>query len=183
MVRISRLVRSSSPLDVVDHGEGRDVVEEGVDGEIAAEGVLLRAAEGVVAADQRVALFGRRLAPEGRDLDHLAPEPHVTEPEPPAHHEAVPEQLLHLLGMGVRRDVEVLRLALQEQVAYTSPDQVTFEPVILQAIEDLQGIGVDVLAGEVVLWPRQDAGHVQASVSSESVRDETVKGAASRPEL
>ena len=72
IVRITRFSRSSKPAHVVDHRERRDVVEERVDREVAAEGVLFRRAEGVVAADQGVALFGRGLLAEGRDLDHLA---------------------------------------------------------------------------------------------------------------
>jgi hypothetical protein len=54
--------------------------------------------------------------------------------------------------------------------------------VILETIEHLQGILVDVLSGDVVLRPGQDAGHDQASVPPASGGG-MVKGAASRPGL
>ena len=69
------------PAHPVDHREVRDVVEERVHREVAAERVLLGGAEGVVAADQGVALLGLRRAAEGGDLDHLAAEAHVREAE------------------------------------------------------------------------------------------------------
>ena len=117
-----------------------------------------RRAEGVVAPDQRVALLGLRLAPERRDLDDLAAEAHVAEPEAPADDEAVAEQALHLLRVGVGADVEVLRAAAEQQVAHAAPHQVGQEAVVLQAVEDLQGIGVDVLARDGVLGARAGSG-------------------------
>ena len=54
-----------------------------------------------------------------------------------------------------------LGLRAEQQVAHAAPHQVGHVAVVLQAIEDLQGIGVDVLARDGVLGPRQDArGHV-----------------------
>ena len=85
-------------------------------------------------------------------------EPHVAEAEAAAHDEAVAEELLDLLRVGVGADVEVLGLALEQEVAYTASHQVGHEAVVLQAVEDLEGILVDVLAGDVVLGPGQDAG-------------------------
>ena len=61
-------------------------------------------------------------------------------------------------GWARGADVEVLRLAAEQQVAHAAAHQVGHEAVVLQAIEDLEGIGVDVLAGDGVLGPRQDAG-------------------------
>ena len=73
-------------------------------------------------------------------------------------------------------------LRAEQQVAHAAAHQVGHEAVVLQAIEHLQGIGVDVLAGDGVLGPRQDAGHGQASVPSESGGG-MVNGAASRAGL
>src|SRR5206468_8934316 len=46
------------PSDVIDHRERGDVVEEGINGEVPAERVLLRGAGGIVAADERVHFVG-----------------------------------------------------------------------------------------------------------------------------
>jgi hypothetical protein len=143
--------------DPIDDREGGDVVEEGVDREVAPEGVLLRGAEGVVAANEGVAFLGFGLAPEGGHLDDLPAEPDVAQAEPPSHHEAVAEELLHLRRMRRSADVEVLGLPLEQEVAHAAPDEVGHEPVVPQAIENLEGVGVDVLAGDDVLGARQDA--------------------------
>ena len=71
--------------------------------------------------------------------------------------EAVAEELAHLLRVGARADVEVLRRPLEQQVAHAAADQVGDEAVVLQAVEDLERVGVDVLARDVVLGPREDA--------------------------
>src|SRR4029453_14545609 len=95
------LNQSPEPSHVVDDRESGDVVEEGVDGEIAAKGILLRSAEGVVPPDQALPGLDLGQAPEGGHLDDLPPEAHVAEPEPAPDDEAVPEELLDLLGMRV----------------------------------------------------------------------------------
>ena len=115
------------PADVVDDREGRDVVEEPVDREVAAKGVLLGRAEGVVAADRRPCpalasrsgrlrlpfrarcadgavcrrrRLHRHLAAERRDLYRLVAELDVRQPETPADDPAVPEDALHLVRVG-----------------------------------------------------------------------------------
>ena len=60
---------------------------------------------------------------EGRDLDDLHAEAHVREMEAPADQAAVAEQPPHLLGVGVGRDVEVLRAQAEQQVAHGATDQ------------------------------------------------------------
>ena len=122
---VAEVVQARHPID---DREGRDVVEERVHGEVAAEGVLLGGAEGVVAADEGVALLRLGLAAEGRDLDHLATEAHVAQPEAPAHDEAVAEQALHLGRVGRRADVEVLGLAPEQEVAHSSAHEERHEP-------------------------------------------------------
>ena len=65
------------------------------------------------------------LAAEGRDLDDLAAlEPDVGQAEAAADEEGVAEELLDLVGMGVRADVEVGRLAAEEEVADRAADEV-----------------------------------------------------------
>ncbi len=133
-------VQVLEPAHVVDDREVGDVVEQRVDREVAAEGVLLGRAESVVVADQRVALVGLGLPAEGRDLHDVAAEAHVRQAEAPAHDEAVAEQALDLLRVGVRPDVEVLGLARQQEVAHAAADEVGGVAAGLQAVEDLEGV-------------------------------------------
>ena len=94
----------------------------------------MRLAEHVVAADEQVVddlavgvlrrLHGR-VAPERGDLDDLAAaEEDVREAEAPPDDAAVAEQGPHVLRPGARRDVEVLRLAAEQQVAHAAADEV-----------------------------------------------------------
>ena len=71
-----------------------------------------------------VVLVDRRVrGAEGRDLDDLVAEAHVREMEAAADQAAVAEQLLHLVGMRVGRDVEILRVQAEQQVAHGAADQ------------------------------------------------------------
>ena len=54
----------------------------------------------------------------------------------------------HVLGAGARRDVEVLRLAAEEQVADAAADEVGLVAAALEAPDDLGGVGVDALVVE-----------------------------------
>ena len=58
---------------------------------------------------------------EGRDLDDLHAEAHVREVEAPADQPAVAEQLADLLRVRVGRDVEVLGMQPEQQVAHAPP--------------------------------------------------------------
>jgi hypothetical protein len=116
------------PADIVDDREGRDVVEERVDGEVAAKRVFLRRPEGVVVADLQLApsldrRLGRRrlvfgswqdVAAERRDLDRLGTEAHVGKTKPASDNPAVAEEFFDLIGMRVGPDVEILRPSLQQ---------------------------------------------------------------------
>ncbi len=149
-------------VDVVDHREVGDVVEQGVDGEVAAEGVLARRAVGVVAGDQQVARLGLLLArlgvaAEGRDLDRAAlVEVDVDQPEAPADDARVREQAPDLVRPRVGADVEVLRRAAEHQVAHAAAHQVGLVAGVVQPVEDLQGVAVDVRAGDGVIGAGDD---------------------------
>ena len=143
--------------DPVDHGEVGDVVEESVDREVPAEGVLLGGPKGVVATDEGVSGLGLRGSPKGRDLDHLLAKPDVDEAKASTHDETVPKELPHLLGVGAGADIEVLGSTIQQQVANPTSDEIGHETMVLQAIEDLECLGIDVLARDDVFGPRKDA--------------------------
>src|SRR5262249_3903522 len=133
------------------------IVEERVDREVATERVFVGFSEDVVAPDQEIFLvvdvaFGR-VAPERGDLDDLAvAEQHVGETEATAADPAVAEERADVVGTRVRRDVEVLGAALQEQVADAATDEVGLETGALEAADDLGGVRIDglVVEGRIV---------------------------------
>ena len=157
--------------DVIDDRERGDVVEQRVDGEIAAEGVFFRRAKCVVAMEEvrigvrcrrpvvlRVVIGSRHavlrdllawlhLAAEGRDLDDLLTEFDVRKPESPADDPAVPEQFFDLIGMGRCPDVEVFRPSSEQQVAYAAADEIGDVVALTQSVENLQRIGVNIARG------------------------------------
>ena len=151
-----------APLDVAPTADPVEdlavveVVEEAVDGEVAAHRVLVRLAERVVGADEEVDVgaavarriervgVGLRRPAERRDLDHLAaPEQHVHQAEASSDDARVAEQLAHVLGARAGRDVEVLGAPVEQQVAHAAADQVGLEAVAREPAHDLLGVGVD----------------------------------------
>ena len=93
---------------------------------------------------------------ESRDLDRLGPEAHVRQAEPAANDPAVPEQLLDLIGMRRRADVEILRTTAEEQIANAAADQIRDVIALMETIEDLQRIGIDLLPRNRMRVPRDD---------------------------
>ena len=162
-----------------------DVVEERVDREVAAERVFFRRAEGVVALDQqilargrvdggirhfadvalsggvgggRIGIADRDVLPEGGDLDGLVAELDVREPEAPADDPAVPEELLDLIRVRRRADVEVFRPPTQQQVADASANEIGGVVRLVQARQHLHGIGVDRTDRDGMCSSRDDDG-------------------------
>jgi hypothetical protein len=161
--------------------KGLDVVEERVDREVAPEGVLLGRAEGVVAVNQAIArvveLRRRHVAFGGASVcnglsaaaprlrpgagrwplrSSSSPKRHVRQTEAPADDPAVAEELLDLVGLRRGADVEVLRLAAQEQVAHAAADQVRRVVGLIEPVENFQGFWIDELARQHVLGSRHD---------------------------
>jgi hypothetical protein len=83
------------------------------------------------------------LAPERGDLDRLGAELHVRESEAPPDDPAVPKELLDLVRMGRRPDVEVLRAAVQQQIPDAAPDEVRDVVVLVEPVKDLESVGID----------------------------------------
>ncbi len=162
--------------DVVDDGKGGDVVKEGVYREIAPKGVFFGCAKRVVAVNQVIqrvrnavarrrsslrrgvlTLFSwRHLPAECRYLDDLLAEFDVRKTKAAADDPAVPKQLLDLVGMGGRADVEVFGSPPDEQVANTSADQVRRVVGLAESIEHFERVRVDVAARERVRGARND---------------------------
>jgi hypothetical protein len=98
----------------------------------------------------------RDWTPERRDLDRLGAETDVRQPEASADDPAVPEQLLDLIGMRRRADVEILGTTAEEQVTDAAADQIRDVVALIETIEDLQRIGVDLLPRNRMRLPRDD---------------------------
>ena len=160
---------------VIDDRARRDVVEQRVDGEVAPECVLFGGAERIVAVKKsnmpgRLVdcsvdicmdvgcrqLFSRQLPPECRHLDRLRPKPHMREAKASSDDPAVSEQSLDLVWVRGRADVEVFRPAPQEEVPDAAAYEVGDEMFPVQPVKHTERVGVDLLAGDVVLLPWHD---------------------------
>ena len=154
-------------VDVVpDFAAGR-VVEQGVDGEVAAQGVFELAAENVVAQDAAVfigdvagfpaggfvfILRACRRAAKSRYLDGFGAAHHVHQTEAAPDDARAPEQMVHLFRRGVGGDVIILGGFAQQQVAHRTTDH---ESSVTGALEfgcDLDGTWADLVAANAVLF-------------------------------
>ena len=138
---------------VVDDPAVIHVVEEAVDGEIAAAGVLLRAPEDVVVTDEQVLRqvlqLVERIGAEGRYLDDLAAaEEDVRQPEPAPDQTRVAKGVLDLARVRAGRDVEILGADPEEEVADTAADQVRLVLGAAQPPDDLHGVRIEELLGD-----------------------------------
>src|SRR5690606_34944386 len=78
-----------------------------------------------------------------------AAEEHVREPEAAADHPTVAEEVAHLGGPRARRDVEVLRLHAEEEIADAAADEIRLVTIAAQPPDDLEGILVDVVGPDL----------------------------------
>src|SRR6266699_6149696 len=170
---------------VVEESLARRVVVQRVDREVAPDGVVLARAVGVVAhnatmlIDDMVAfgksiaamLFGLRARAEGRDLHRLLAEHHVHELETPADEARTPEDLVHLFGVGVGGDVEVLGTKAEQQVAHRAAHDIRLASVAVQHLADLARTLRDRLAADAVLLLR-DGSRLGTGAEPEDAPDE-----------
>ena len=108
---------------------------------------------------------GVHVPPERRDFDGLDAELDVREAEAAADDPAVAKELLDLVRVRRRPDVEVLGPAVQQQVADASADQVRDVAVFVEPVENLERVGIDISAGDRM----DDAGRSSAPPSYESI--------------
>jgi len=79
--------------------------------------------------------------------------------EAPADDPAIAEELLDLIGMGGRADVEVLGAPSEQQIADAAADKVSDVVVLTEAIEDFECVWINVAARDRVLGARNDPGN------------------------
>jgi hypothetical protein len=107
----------------------RRIIEQRIDGEVAARRILRLITPDVVAQQATVLILdactGTGInggATEGRHLDHVAAAQYVDDFETPADHPRTAENTAHFLGRGIGGDVEILGIAAENQVAHRAAD-------------------------------------------------------------
>src|SRR5439155_20866111 len=80
----------------------------------------------------------------------------VRETEAASDDPAVAEQLLDLMRMGRRSDVDVLRAAAEQQIAHAAADQICGVVMFVEPVQDFEGVGIDVAPRNRVSGSRND---------------------------
>ena len=154
----------------IDHGLGFRIVVHGIDGEIAANGVVLDRAPDVVAQHPPTGIdgvlhagqfaFGGALVAahllgssvvhvgaKGGHLDHFmlapAPEDHMHDAEAPSNDEGAPEEGLDLFRRGIGGDVKILGAQPQQQVAHRATHDVSLVTSTLEGVHHVQRAAVN----------------------------------------
>ena len=148
-----------TPFEIVQ-GEIFGAVVEGVDGKVAALGILFDGAVDVVAQQHAFIRLGRHMfagidlmvvTPEGGHFDHVTTKDNVGQAETTANQAAVAEQRLDLLRRRIGCDVEILGRLPEQQIPDSAADQVGLIAPFVQAIEHLECILADLFARNRVL--------------------------------
>lgn len=69
---------------------------------------------------------------------------------------AVSEESLDLLGQGVGRDVKILGLEAEREIAHATTDEIGIEPRFSKTIEDAKGFGSNLRARNRMRVARDD---------------------------
>jgi hypothetical protein len=80
----------------------------------------------------------------------------MCQPEAPADNPAVAKEFLDLVRVGGGPDVEVLRPAVQQQIADASPDEIRDVIVLVELIKNLESSRIDVATGYCMRGSRKD---------------------------
>src|SRR6266568_1842004 len=160
----------SQAVVVVEDGLAGRVVVQGVDREVAPDGVVLARAVDVVPKHPPVLVgFRRGARAKGRDLHRLLAEHDVHQLEAPADQARAPEELVHFLRGCVGGGVEVLRFQAEQKVAHRAADHVGLVAVALQHLAHLARPVRDRLAADAVLLLR---GEPRLGAEPENAPDE-----------
>lgn len=135
-------------LDVVDDLPTHHIIEETVDGEIAAQGVFVWLPKDVVSSEEKIIGVASWVTAEGRHLDNLAvTKEHMSEAKSSADDSAVAKEFFQLCRPSARGDIEVLRLAAEKEISHAATDEEGFMAMSHDATDDLHGVGVEVCQG------------------------------------
>jgi len=84
--------------------------------------------------------------PERRHLDHVASEHDVREPEAAPDQTGIAKQRSHLIRQCIGRDVEILRVTAEHDIAHTAADQECLKSSVFESVQDSQRITGNVRA-------------------------------------
>jgi len=116
---------------VIPDAEVRDVVVKRITGEVPAPDILVdrpvnvvtQDPPGVIVLDVAVFLSAFRGRAKRRDFNDLFTETDVREPESASDQAAIAEQRPNLFRMGVRGDIEILRVQAEQRISHAASDQ------------------------------------------------------------
>jgi hypothetical protein len=80
----------------------------------------------------------------------------VGEPEAPADDPAVAKELLDLMRMRRCPDVEILRVAIQQEIAHAPADEIRDVVMLVEPVKNFEGAGIDVSARDRMGRTRDD---------------------------
>jgi len=159
--------RANDPISEVVHsahtindGEIGNIVEETVDRNVTAKGILRGCSKALRSGGRpvlRLHLLRFGTAAKRGDFDDLgAFEENMNEPKPSADGPAVSEEGLDFVGMSIGGYVEIFRSPPEEQITNTPSHEISQEPMSMEAVEDLQCVFIDHLSGDGMFRPRDD---------------------------
>ncbi len=76
--------------------------------------------------------------PERRNFDHLTAKADMCQPEPPPDEAAVAEQGPDLFGVRVSRNIEVLRMQLEQRITYPAAYQKRLKSRLVPPVQDFE---------------------------------------------
>jgi hypothetical protein len=127
-----------------------NIVKKTIDGNVAAKGILTGRSK-TVCPDNRP-IFGfnffvLRSTSKSRNLNNLSSfKEDLNEPKPPPDDSAVPEEGVHLMGVGICGDIKILRDFSQKEIPDASSDEKGQESVVMETIENFKGLFIDPLS-------------------------------------
>jgi hypothetical protein len=149
------------PSYVIHEREVGEVVENSVDGDVPAESVLGRRAEGIIGGEM-ILLVGRvefGASAEGGDFDEFTARGiDPSQAETAADQTGAPEEIPDLTGRGVGGHVKVFGGLPQEEIPDAPSHQEGRKALMVEPVKNLESMGVDVLAGDGVRGPGKNSG-------------------------
>jgi hypothetical protein len=133
-------LKISHPVDIVNDGEIRNIVEQAIDGDVTAQGIFLGCSKAICSDDLPIfdRFFEFRVATESGDLDDFSlSKKDSNQPESTADDTAILEKEIDFVRASVGGDIEVFGDLPQEEIANASSYKVCQEPVSMKAVQNL----------------------------------------------